>query len=66
VGNASKQFGQVDNYVRERLALFMSKKTQRSGRNWGTRYTWEFFQQLGIHHLSGTVSWRVAAPIATR
>jgi group II intron reverse transcriptase/maturase len=66
VGNPSRQFGQVDNYVRERLALFLSKKAQRSGRNWGQRYTYAFFQQLGIYRLSGTVTWRVAAPTATR
>jgi RNA-directed DNA polymerase len=66
VGNASRQFAKVDNYVRERLALFVSKKTQRSGRNWGSRYRWAFFQQLGVYRLSGTVTWYQAAPIAAR
>ena len=28
----------------ERLALFLSKKTRRSGRHWKERYTWAFFQ----------------------
>jgi hypothetical protein len=32
MGNASRQFVQIDSYVRERLALFLSKKTGRSGR----------------------------------
>ena len=34
VGNASRQFAQVDRYVRERLALFLSKKAGRRGRRW--------------------------------
>jgi group II intron reverse transcriptase/maturase len=66
VGNSSPQFAQIDNYVRERLALFLSKKTRRSGRNWGERYTWAFFQRLGVYRLTGTVEGRKAAPIATR
>jgi RNA-directed DNA polymerase len=65
VGNASRHFAQVDNYVRERLALFVSKKTHRSGRNW-QRHDWAFFQHLGVYRLSGTVTWYQAAPTATR
>ncbi len=33
-GNSAKKFSQIDNYVRERLALFDSKKRGRSGRHW--------------------------------
>jgi RNA-directed DNA polymerase len=66
VGNASRQFGQLDNYVRERLALFLSKKARRSGRRWGEHHTWAFFQRLGIYRLSGTTARRMAAPTATR
>ena len=65
VGNASRHFAQVDNYVRERVALFLSKKTHRSGRNW-QRHNWAFFQQLRLYRLSGTVTWHRAAPTATR
>jgi hypothetical protein len=66
VGNSSRQFAQIDNYVRERFALFLSKKTRRSGRNWGERYTWAFFQKLGLYRLSGTLTGHTAVPTATR
>jgi RNA-directed DNA polymerase len=65
VGNSSKKFGQVDNYVRERLGLFLSKKAGRSGRCWET-HSLEFFQKLGVYQLAGTVSWHKATPIAAR
>jgi group II intron reverse transcriptase/maturase len=41
-------------------------KRHRSGRNWGQRYTWEFFQHLGLYRLSGTVTWYQATPTGTR
>jgi RNA-directed DNA polymerase len=66
VGNASRQFDQIDRYVHERLALFLSKKGRRSGRNWKGRYTSAFFQPLGVYQLSGAIAWRRAAPTATR
>jgi RNA-directed DNA polymerase len=47
VGNSTRQFQQVDSYVRERLALFLSKKTGRSGRQW-RRHSLAFFQALGV------------------
>lgn len=34
VGNASRQFSQIDSYVRERLGLWLSKKHGHSGRRW--------------------------------
>jgi group II intron reverse transcriptase/maturase len=64
IGNSGPQFVQIDSYVCERLALFLSKKRRRSGRRWGRYHTWEFFQRLGIYRLSGTVARRRAAPIA--
>ena len=66
VGNAGPQFSQIDNYVRERLALFLSKKQRRSGRNWKEHFPWEFFQRLGVYRLSGTIAGRRATPTATR
>jgi RNA-directed DNA polymerase len=66
VGNSGQHFLQIDNYVRERLALFLSKKAGRSGRRWGEQYTWTFFQRLGIYRLGGTIARRPAAPTATR
>ena len=65
VGNATHHFAQVDNYVRERLLLFLRKKRGRSGRGWkGLRLA--FFQQLGVVPLMGTVGGATAAPRATR
>jgi hypothetical protein len=34
-GNSARKFSQIDDYVRERLALFDSKKRQKRGRRWG-------------------------------
>ena len=53
VGNSSRKFAQVDSYVRERLALFLSKKRQRSGRRW-QQWSLTFFQSLGVYQLTGT------------
>jgi RNA-directed DNA polymerase len=65
VGNSTRQFQQVDSYVRERLALFLSKKTGRSGRQW-TRHSLAFFRALGVYQLTGTVRWYPATPTAAR
>jgi RNA-directed DNA polymerase len=65
VGTASGQFRQVDDYVRERLALFLSKKTGRRGRQWG-RHSVTLFRALGVYQLSGTVKWYSATPRAAR
>ena len=65
VGNSARKFGQVDSYVCERLALFLSKKTGRSGRQWG-RHTPAFFWRLGVYRLGGTVAWYRATPIVVR
>ena len=65
VGHSARKFAQVDSYVRERLALFLSKKAGRSGRRW-ERHSVAFFRALGVHHLSGTVRWDTATPRAAR
>lgn len=65
VGNASRQFVQIDSYVYERLALFLNKKTGRSGRRWKI-HTRDFFHALGVYHLSGTVARTTATPTAAR
>jgi RNA-directed DNA polymerase len=65
VGNSTRKFHQVDGYVRERLALFVSKKAGRHGRQ-RERYDWAYFQKLGVYVLTGTVTWNMAAPKATR
>ena len=65
VGNASRQFSQIDSYVRERIALWDSKKHGRSGRRWQAHPP-AFFRALGVYQLSGTVRWTTAPPKATR
>lgn len=65
VGNAGRQFAQIDSYVRERLTLFLSKKTGRAGRRWKDTSV-DFFRQVGVYHLSGTVRWAAATPTAAR
>ena len=65
VGNAGQTFRQLDQYVRERLSLFLQKKAGRSGRRWKA-HTPDFFRALGVYHLSGTVAWATATPTAAR
>lgn len=65
VGNASRQFAQIDSYVRERLALFLSKKAGRAGRRWKVASV-DVFRRLGVYPLCGTVRWTTAAPRAVR
>ncbi len=65
VGNSTRKFQQVDEYVRERLGLFLSKKTGRTGRRWEA-HTLALFQTLGLYQLSGTVAWATAAPTVAR
>jgi RNA-directed DNA polymerase len=65
MGNASQQFRQVDEYVRERVALFLSKKTGRRGRRWRS-HTLAYFRALGVYELAGTVTWYRATPTVAR
>jgi hypothetical protein len=48
-------FSQIDIYVRERLALFDSKKRGKHGRRWGQVHTTAWYARFGIFTLSGTV-----------
>jgi len=59
-GNSSRKFSVIDSYVHERLAILTSSRHQLSGRNWATRYTWEWFSSLGVHRLAGTVRYWAA------
>lgn len=55
-GNAAKKFNQLDDYVRWRLRRFLMR---RKGRNLKSgeadRWTGDFFWNLGLHRLRGTV-----------
>jgi len=55
VGNSSKKFVAVDSYVNERLARLASVKHGMSGRNWATRFNYQWASHLGIYRLGGTV-----------
>ena len=59
-GNSSKKFGSVDYYVHERLARLASRKHGLRGRNWSERYTYAWFQTLGVYRLTGTVRYPTA------
>jgi len=54
-GNSSKKFSLIDRYAQERLALWWSKKHQKSGRRWGVDFTYGRFRQSGIQRLAGNV-----------
>jgi hypothetical protein len=64
-GNSSRHFSRIDNYVRERLALFDSKKRGRSGRRWGLTHNFAWFGKVGLFTLSGTVRY-LSTATATR
>jgi len=59
-GNSSRKFSVIDSYVAERMAILASTKYGLSGRNWGTRFTYEWFKSLGVYTLSGNVTYRTA------
>ncbi|GFP30439.1 RNA-directed DNA polymerase [Candidatus Hakubella thermalkaliphila] len=54
IGNSSKQFGQIDQYVRRRLVLYCNRKA--GGRGWGKHYTLDWFRKIGLYELTGTIA----------
>lgn len=54
-GNSGRKFSQIDGYVNERLALLASTKHGLTGRNWVTRYNYQWANRLGVYRLDGTV-----------
>jgi RNA-directed DNA polymerase len=66
VGNSTRKFNAVDDYVRERLARFLAKKQAKRSKHHRKRYTWAFFAGLGVYQLTGTIKWDTAAPTAVR
>ena len=57
-GNAAKRFNQIDGYVWQRLR---SLRVQRKGRNLrageATKWTRDYFHNLGLHRLRGSVQY---------
>ncbi|MFN2604590.1 MAG: group II intron maturase-specific domain-containing protein, partial [Gemmatimonadaceae bacterium] len=66
-GNAARRFNQLDDYVRSRL---LAMRIKRKGRNLrpgeATNWMGDYFWNLGLHRLRGTVQypkepfWRAA------
>jgi len=56
-GNSSKVFNQMDSYVHERLAIWWSKKHQKSGRRWKTDFTWKKYRESGMFVMNGNVQY---------
>lgn len=54
-GNSGRKFSQIDGYVNERLALLASTKHGLTGRNWVTRFNYQWANRLGVYRLDGTV-----------
>jgi RNA-directed DNA polymerase len=54
-GNSAPKFAEIDGYVNERVAILASAKHGLRGRNWTTRFTYEWVNQLGVYRLNGTV-----------
>lgn len=58
IGNSTRKFASVDNYVRLRMARLASVKYGLSGINWGNRFDYLWLRNLGIYELVGTVRYR--------
>lgn len=54
-GNSAAKFSQIDSYVNERLAILASAKHGLQGRNWVSRFNYEWCTKLGVYRLTGTV-----------
>jgi RNA-directed DNA polymerase len=54
-GNSDRKFSHIDAYVNERLAILASAKHGLTGRNWVTRFNYEWATRLGVYRLTGTV-----------
>jgi RNA-directed DNA polymerase len=54
-GNSARKLAMIDSYAHERLAIFMSRKHKRQGRNWVRHYNFAWFSSLGVCRLSGNV-----------
>ena len=54
-GNSAAKFSAIDSYVNERLAILASAKHGLQGRNWVTRFNYEWCTKLGVYRLTGTV-----------
>jgi group II intron reverse transcriptase/maturase len=58
IGNSSRKFASIDNYVRMRLARLASVKYGLSGINWGNRFGYAWARSIGVCELLGSVRYR--------
>lgn len=58
-GNAARKFSQVEKYVWQRLVIFQSRRKQlkRPHQQMKYRYTYDWFQILGIYRLVGQIQY---------
>lgn len=54
-GNSARKFAHIDSYVHERLAILASTKHGLTGRNWESRFNYQWTTQIGVYRLTGTV-----------
>jgi RNA-directed DNA polymerase len=54
-GNSAAKFSHIDAYVNERLAILASAKHGLTGRNWVTRFNYQWVTELRVHRLTGTI-----------
>jgi len=54
-GNSAKKFAQIDSYAHERLAILASAKHGLQGRNWVSRFNYEWGNRIGLYRLTGRV-----------
>ncbi|MCA1700056.1 MAG: maturase [Actinobacteria bacterium] len=54
-GNSAEKFAALDAYVNERMAILASAKHGLTGRNWTTRFNYQWVASLGVYRLNGTV-----------
>jgi hypothetical protein len=59
-GNSAAKFSAIDSYAHERLAILASTKHGLSGRNWVTRFDYEWCSKLGVYRLTGRVRYTTA------
>ena len=61
-GNAARKFGQIDDYVRRQLMRFLVRRKGRHLRaGEPSAWTSDFFRDLGLHRLRGTIRYPGAA-----
>jgi RNA-directed DNA polymerase len=61
-GNAARKFNQLDHYVWQRLGLLMARRRGLQDRPVAvSRWSFDWFRQLGLYRLFGTVRYPGAA-----